>query len=656
MRHNPTRFFLLIIALVLAASAPLARAEWTPPDLEPPGCDAGAAGCDAPLNVSSVTQIKTGGIAAGVLRTFTDLIVDNALLVTGPGSIDGGLTVTGTATSTIIRTTSTTASSTFANGINLTKGCFAINGTCIAGSGVGGGSTQWSSSGANIYFAGGSVGVSDAYSFGSASSSALAYYLPYNANATNPKAEISFRSTGTTGLGTFNIGGYYNMGAGWNYRNFLAFNHNGLYPFIDINQPTVFNSDALFSEGTTINASAADALVAPPVIYDGNITNYITVGDSNAIMNLYGAAGMTLDSGGTVNISKQSGGLISVGNGVVITPAVGQHTQFSRGNVGLGVAVPTEQLELTGNIKLPATTASAGQIKSGTNLLFHTYGTNNLFAGVGAGNLTTSGTGRNTGIGRAAMANIAAGNSNTAIGYAAGQNLTSGGTNVFIGANVGAAIQTGSGNTLVGYGAGAAAGAGSANLTAFGLDALGQNSSGADNVAVGRRAARLNGSGSGITALGAFALDADTSGTRNTAIGYSALYAVNGGTNNIALGYRAGDSLTAGSNNIAIGYDVDLPVDTGSNQLTIGNLIFGTGVDGTSKTLSSGKVGVGVAAPSQKLEVNGGIRYNTATAKPACDAAVRGTTWFTQAAGGSKDTFEVCAKDAGDAYAWRLLY
>jgi hypothetical protein len=71
----------------------------------------------------------------------------------------------------------------------------------------------------------------------------------------------------------------------------------------------------------------------------------------------------------------------------------------------------------------------------------------------------------------------------------------------------------------------------------------------------------------------------------------------------------------------------------------------------------SGNVGIGTTGPGEKLEVNGGIRLNTTTAKPTCDATHRGTLWFTQQeASGSKDALEVCAKDATDNYAWRLLY
>ena len=112
------------------------------------------------------------------------------------------------------------------------------------------------------------------------------------------------------------------------------------------------------------------------------------------------------------------------------------------------------------------------------------------------------------------------------------------------------------------------------------------------------------------------------------------------------------------------GYNNDLSLQSNS---TSGITFTAGAADGISFALNNnsnpdvifdryGNVGIGTTNPSQKLEVNGGVRYNTATAKPTCDSTVRGTTWFTQGAPGVKDTFEVCAKDAADAYAWRTLY
>jgi hypothetical protein len=77
---------------------------------------------------------------------------------------------------------------------------------------------------------------------------------------------------------------------------------------------------------------------------------------------------------------------------------------------------------------------------------------------------------------------------------------------------------------------------------------------------------------------------------------------------------------------------------------------------GYGLVVETGNVGINTTTPSAALEVNGGIRLNTAIAKPACDSTTRGTTWFTQGGAGVKDSYEVCAKDAADAYAWRTLY
>ncbi|QQS60342.1 hypothetical protein IPN41_04510 [Candidatus Falkowbacteria bacterium] len=68
------------------------------------------------------------------------------------------------------------------------------------------------------------------------------------------------------------------------------------------------------------------------------------------------------------------------------------------------------------------------------------------------------------------------------------------------------------------------------------------------------------------------------------------------------------------------------------------------------------RFGVGTSTPTQRLEVNGGIKLNTTTSRPLCDSSVRGTFWFTQVDAGGPDSVTVCAKDGSGSYAWRVIY
>ena len=42
--------------------------------------------------------------------------------------------------------------------------------------------------------------------------------------------------------------------------------------------------------------------------------------------------------------------------------------------------------------------------------------------------------------------------------------------------------------------------------------------------------------------------------------------------------------------------------------------------------------------------------------QPTCNAILRGRLWFAIGASGTKDALTVCAKDASEAYAWRVVY
>ncbi|MCX6785820.1 MAG: hypothetical protein NTZ18_03150 [Candidatus Komeilibacteria bacterium] len=137
--------------------------------------------------------------------------------------------------------------------------------------------------------------------------------------------------------------------------------------------------------------------------------------------------------------------------------------------------------------------------------------------------------------------------------------------------------------------------------TAIGADTLQFNTIGKTNIAVGAATLKYNTTGSNNTAVGYGTLFYNTTGLNNTTFGYGAGYIQTTASNNIYLGYQAGDNITTGSNNIVIGYDINAPSATASNQLNIGNLIFGTGIDGTGNILSTGKIGIGTTTPAAKF-------------------------------------------------------
>jgi hypothetical protein len=313
-------------------------------------------------------------------------------------------------------------------------------------------------------------------------------------------------------------------------------------------------------------------------------------------------------------------------------------TQFvvSSGRVGIGTATPTAPLDvigdikMSGNITLPPTTITAGQIRQGTDTLLHTSGSGNFYAGLGAGNFgsyamdntavgnqalhsNTMGVG-NTAVGNAALSSNGLGAANTALGTYALLKNTRGDSNTAIGdralqnntmTNNNTAVgryalwkqsyangnqtwdtfntavgwmalsenqPTSSGNGIRNTALGAEAllnnTTGSWN-TANGTQVLLSNITGSNNTATGHAALYSNNSGNNNTASGVQALFKNTSGENNTATGWQSLY-WNAGNNNTAYGWQALAFNQTGSNNTAIGYTTGNNIVAGSNNIHIG--------------------------------------------------------------------------------------
>jgi Chaperone of endosialidase len=243
----------------------------------------------------------------------------------------------------------------------------------------------------------------------------------------------------------------------------------------------------------------------------------------------------------------------------------------------------------------------------GSNAAFGSVGDFNIALGFDAGEYTFGD--RNTSLGGLAGQRVV-GNDNISIGYEAGDRsegnnnflagynaggVNQGDFNIFIGADTGVA-NFGDGSLYLGHNAGRLNSGGNNQLLGY---QTGEFLVSTSTVAVGSE------SFYGSHATTFIALN-------NVALGYRAGYAANDGAdNNILLGYQAADNLTTGNNNIIIGYNIDSPTATADNRLVIGNLLYGTGIDGTGTTVSSGNIGIGTSTPTAQLHTTGSVRLST---------------------------------------------
>jgi len=234
-----------------------------------------------------------------------------------------------------------------------------------------------------------------------------------------------------------------------------------------------------------------------------------------------------------------------------------------------------------------------------------------IFFGINAGAADDGANNSNVGIGYNTFNSAISSYASVAIGYEALTNLTTEDFNTAMGFKSLTTNTGGAFNTAVGAQSLQNLSVGHFN-TALGTGALSKNLVGSNNVAVGHNAMSsgvnlATGSASNNVGIGVNVFATIDTGNYNTGLGYNAGNVLTTGSNNTLLGTQASDNITTGSNNITIGYKSEVPSATGDNQLTIGNLIYGTGVDGTDATISTGNIGIGVKAPSEKLEVDGNI-------------------------------------------------
>ena len=176
-------------------------------------------------------------------------------------------------------------------------------------------------------------------------------------------------------------------------------------------------------------------------------------------------------------------------------------------------------------------------------------GTNNFFAGIGAG-AANAGTG-NTFVGADAGTTNGAGFNNSFFGFGAGKSNTTGGGNAFFGTS-GRNNTTGGQNSFFGHNTGFANLTGAGN-SFFGSQAGMNSQTGSFNTFLGLGAGQMNISGSENTFVGLFAQGSAT-GTRNTLLGSNSKLGANGLSYATAIG---ADAIVSTDNTIVLGRSLD---------------------------------------------------------------------------------------------------
>jgi len=242
---------------------------------------------------------------------------------------------------------------------------------------------------------------------------------------------------------------------------------------------------------------------------------------------------------------------------------------------------------------------AATQYNIGGNHVLSNAGTENLFAGVGAGASNTTGS-DNAFFGRSAGQANTTGVNNAFFGTSAGFSNTTGGNNAFFGRSAGQANTIGVNNAFFGTSAGFSnttsnnnaffgTFAGNSNTTGgsnafFGTSAGFSNTTGVNNAFFGRSAGQANTIGVNNAFFGTFAGNSNTTGGSNAFFGSAAGFSNTTGNFNAFFGRNAGFSNTTGSNNTIIGDAADVGA---------GNLTFATAIGAGAVVTVSNRVQLG---------------------------------------------------------------
>ena len=352
-----------------------------------------------------VTELNYGSVGIGTTSPYAKLSVhgnpnDNTVFTTlfAVGSSTASATTTlFSISNTGALVSNSTATSTFAAGLNITAGCFAVNGTCVGS---------------------GSAGVTSlAQSFGSAQTGALTL------------ATTSVTVNGQThGLNITNTGGTFTFAPTLSGTLTVAGGGTGT--------TTQITNGINYFDGTRITSSANFTF--------GGANGQLSIPTNGWLSsggNLFAYASSTNN---TTIFGLGAGGQAATTTGVIVT-AFGTNALAADTTGNSNVAVGPNALQRT-------TTGSANIGVGGSSLNFNTTGSFNNAIGSQAIIQNTTGSNNNA-FGSNALGLVNTGSYNIGIGDTAGYSITSGAQNILIGAypDFGTSITTGSNNIGIGY-------------------------------------------------------------------------------------------------------------------------------------------------------------------------------------------------------------